>query len=217
MATGAAHPIAPFPPGGASALRRRKRMQQWRERSRLIHFMRRALPAAIIAILVILTGWVVVRGILVRFSDLHGGAAGLIHMTNAHFYGRDGDQKPFVLGSAEASRDDFDQHRIWLTTPILALDAGDPRERHISADHGVYRDDTRILLLHGHVSLRDPSGDNLLTNQAIVDTAHGTVVGQGRVTGDGPSGTISAQTFSVYDQGQRVVFRGEVHSVLKRG
>ena len=216
MADAAAAPVTPFPNPSALLLRRQQRMEKWRRRSRLIHILRRALPAAIVAILLLLVGWIGVRGILVRFADLHAAAGGLIHMTNAHFYGRDGDHKPYVLGANEASRDDFDPHRIWLTAPILALDSGAPTERHISADHGVYRDDTHILLLHGRVSLRDPSGDNLMTEQAIVDTAHGSIIGQGEVHGAGPTGTISAQTFAVYDQGQRVVFRGEVHSVIKR-
>jgi lipopolysaccharide export system protein LptC len=213
----AASPLAPFPPGGAAALRRRQRMEQWRRRSRLIHFMRRALPATIVAVLALLVGWVVVRGVLVRFNDLRNASGALIHMSNARFYGRDGDQKAYILGASEAARDNLDPHRIVLTGPILALDAGDPRERHISADQGVYRDDTKILLLHGHVSLRDPDGDNLITDQAIVDTAHGSIAGQGRVSGSGPTGTITAESFAVFDQGQRVVFRGEVHSVMKRG
>jgi lipopolysaccharide export system protein LptC len=190
-------------------------MEQWRRRSRLIHLMRRVLPAAIVAILLLLTGWIGVRGLLVRLSDLHGLAGGLIHMTNARFYGRDGQGKAYVLGAGVAARDDGDPHRITLDAPVLALDVGGPRESHISADHGVYRDDTRILLLHHHVSVRDPSGNNLLTDQAIVDTAHGTVVGQGAVFGSGSMGTLTAQSFSVYDQGQRVVFRGEVHSIIK--
>jgi lipopolysaccharide export system protein LptC len=215
--TQVASPIAPFPPGSVSAPRRRGRMQAWRRRSRLIRFLRRALPAMIAAILVLLAGWVTVRGILVRFTDLRAATGALIHMSNAKFYGRDGDRKAYILGANEAARDNFDPHRIVLTGPILALDSGDPRERHISADRGVYRDDTKILLLHGRVSLRDPGGDNLITDQAIVDTAKGTIVGQGRVYGSGPTGTITAESFAVFDRGQRVVFRGEVHSVMKRG
>jgi len=122
----AASPIAPFPPGGASALRRRQRMEQWRRRSRLIHFMRKALPALIAAILVLLAGWVLMRGVLVRFSDLRGASAALIHMSNARFYGRDGDQKAYILGANIAERDNLDPHLIVLTNPILSLDAGDP-------------------------------------------------------------------------------------------
>jgi len=138
-------------------------------------------------------------------------------MSNARFYGRDGDQKAFILGANEAARDNLDPHRIVLTRPILALSAGDPTERHISADQGVYRDDTKYLLLNGHVSLRDPNGDDLITDRALVDTAHGSIAGQGRVYGSGPTGTITAESFAVYNQGQLVVFRGEVHSVMKRG
>jgi lipopolysaccharide export system protein LptC len=216
MAADAALPLAPFPHGGAPLSRRRERMEQWRRHSRLIHQLRRALPAATLAIILLLVGWVGVRGVLTRLSDLHGLGNGLIHMTNAHFYGRDGDAKPFVLGAAEAIRDDFDPHRIWLTAPKLGLDVNDIRESHISADRGVYRDDTRILVLHGHIALRDAEGNNLFTDQAIVDTVHGSIVGQGRVSGFGPTGSISAQTFVVYDQGRRIVFRGEVHSIMKR-
>ena len=217
MAADAATPPASFSPGGALPPRRQQRMRAWRARSRLIHFLRRALPAAIVAILVLMVGWIVVRGVLIRISDLRSAASGLIHMSNAHFYGRDGQGRAYVLGANEASRDDFDPQRIWLDAPLLALDAGDPQERHISADHGVYRSDTHILNLTGRVSLRDPAGDNLTTDSAIVDTAHGSIFGQGRVTGYGPMGTITAEGFSVFDQGQRVVFRGEVHSVVKRG
>lgn len=191
-------------------------MEQWRRRSRLIHILRRALPAAILAIALVLFGWIGVRGLIAKLGDLHGLGSGVIHMTNARFYGRDGQGKAYILGAVEASRDAADPHRIWLQDPILALNAGDPRESHISADHGVYRDSTRILLLRDHVSVRDPSGDVVTTNQAIVDTAHGSVVGQGQVFGAGPMGTLTAQNFSVYDQGQRIVFRGEVHSVMKR-
>ncbi|MBV9510890.1 MAG: LPS export ABC transporter periplasmic protein LptC [Caulobacteraceae bacterium] len=212
-----AAPLAPFASEDAATLRRRRRMEEWRRRSRLIRRLRKVLPAAAVSILVLLFGWIGVRGLIIRFSDLHGAGAGVIHMTNARFYGRDGQGKAYILGAAEATRDDLDPHRIWLRGPILAVNAGDPHESHISADHGVYRDDTRILLLHDHVSVRDPSGDLVTTNQAIVDTAHGSVVGQGAVYGAGPMGTLTAQSFNVYDQGQRVVFRGEVHSVIKRG
>jgi lipopolysaccharide export system protein LptC len=162
-------------------------------------------------------GWIVVRGVLIRLGDPRALIGGLVHMTNAHFYGRDGDGKAYVLGAADASRDDFDPDRFSLTAPALVLDAGSPRESHISADLGVYRNDTRILSLHQHVSLRNPSGETFTTDQAIVDTAHGSIIGQGRVSGAGPDGTITAQTFVVYDQGRRIVFRGEVHSVMKRG
>jgi len=179
--------------------------------------MRKALPAAIIAILVLMAGWVLARSVLARIGDLRGKLGGAIHMTNAHFLGRDDQDRAYMVGAKEASRDDFDQNRFYLVDPRMVFDSDNAKDSHISADQGVYRKDTRILSLRGHVSLKDPAGDDFDTDQAIVDTAHGTIAGQGRVTGNGPTGAITAQSFTVYDQGQRVVFRGNVHSVVKRG
>jgi lipopolysaccharide export system protein LptC len=210
--------ISPTPVDlAALAKRRRERMEQWRRRSQLIHFMRKALPVAIIAILLLLAGWTLARGLLARIGDLTGRLGGAIHMTNAQFHGRDDQDRAYVVGAKEASRDDFDPNRFYLVDPRMVFDAENVRDSHISADQGVYRKDTRILSLQGHVSLRDPSGDDFKTEKAIVDTAHGTIAGEGRVTGTGPTGAIRAESFTVYDQGQRVVFRGNVHSVVKRG
>jgi lipopolysaccharide export system protein LptC len=210
--------ISPLPVDlAAQDARRSERLERWRRRSRLIHFMRKALPATIVAILVLLAGWVLARGPLARIGDLHGQLGGAIHMTGGHFHGRDDQDRAYVVFAREASRDDFDVNRFYLVDPRMVFDTENVKESHISADQGVYRQDTRILNLRGHVSLRDSSGDDFKTEQAIVDTAHGTIAGQGRVTGTGPTGAITAQSFTVYDQGQRVVFRGNVHSVVKRG
>ncbi len=192
-------------------------MEQWRRRSRLIHFMRRALPAGIVAILLLLAGWTLARGLLGRIADLRGQLGGAIHMINFDYHGRDDQDRAYVVAAKEASRDDFDPNRFYLVDPHMVFDTENARDSHISADRGVYRRDTRILSLQGNVLLRDPSGDDFKTEKAIVDTAHGTIAGEGRVTGTGPTGAIKAESFTVYDQGQRVVFRGNVHSVVKRG
>ena len=201
--------------GAGSAARRKLRMAQWRRRSALILRFRKILPAAMVAIVVLLAGWVIVKGILTRIGDVNGGG-GSIHMSNARFYGRDGAGRAYVLGANEASRVNGDIQKIELTGPILTFGAGGPSESHISANQGVYREDDHILRLNGHVVLRDPSGDVFNTDQAVVDTVHGTVVGKQNVSGAGPTGAITADTFAVYDQGKRVVFTGDVHSRFKQ-
>jgi lipopolysaccharide export system protein LptC len=201
--------------GVAPGERRRIRMAQWRRRSRLILRFRKILPAAIAAIVVLLVGWVVVKGILTRIGDVKGGAAS-IHMTNARFYGRDGSGRAYVLGANEASRVNGDIQQITLVGPILTFGAAGASESHISANRGVYREDDRILRLRDHVVLRDPSGNVFTTDQALIDTVRGNVVGKSNVTGSGPTGAITADTFAVYDQGKRVVFTGDVHSRFKQ-
>jgi len=190
-------------------------MEQWRRRSALILRFRKILPAAMAAIVIVLTGWVVVKGVLTRIGDVNGGG-GSIHMTNARFYGRDGSGRPYVLGANEASRVNGDLQKIDLVGPLLTFGAGGDAESHISANHGVYREDDRILRLAGHVVLRDPTNNVFTTDRAVVDTARGTVVGQSNVSGVGPTGIITADTFTVFDQGKRVVFTGDVHSRFKQ-
>ncbi len=196
--------------------RRERGLARWRARSRLIRRLRLALPAAIAAVLLLLTGWVVVGTILARMGEARPAGQALIHMTNAHFFGRDSGGRPYVLGAAEASRDDKDLKLITLKLPTLTLDAGGERPSHISADDGFYREDDRLLRLRGHVALQTADGDIFRTDQAIADTVHGSVEGPSPVFGVGPTGEISAENFSVYDRGARVVFRGEVHSRMKR-
>lgn len=211
--TADAPPAAAFPD---PALRRERGMARWRARSRLIHRLRVALPATIGAILALLAGWVAMGSILARLGDGRPAGQALIHMTNARFYGRDSSGRPYVLTAAEAYRDDKDLKRVTLTLPTLTLDPGTERTMRVSADHGTYREDDRIVRLADHVTLQTASGDVFKTDQAVVDTVRGVVDGPSPVTGSGPSGEISAQAFNVYDRGARVVFRGEVHSRMKR-
>lgn len=195
------------------AERRKRQMQAWKRRSQLIRRMRRVLPLTIAGVLVLLTGWVLVKGWMTRFGEARGGAA--IHMTNAHFYGRDGNGRAFVLGAAEASRSNSDIQLITLKLPLLEFNADQINPSRITARQGAYREDTHFLSLSDHVVLVDGQGDTFNTDHAVVDTTHAVVTGWSRVTGVGPRGTITADSYGVYDRGQRIVFSGNVHSIIK--
>lgn len=190
-------------------------MDRWRRRSRQIHFFRRALPAAIGVILVGLLGWVLLRGLLTQMGDLKS-ATSTIHMTNAHFFGRDENGRPYVLSATEATRSDKDMQRIALSKLHMNFDSGGANQNsHISADHGVYREDDRILRLRDHVIMRDQTGNTFVTDQALVNTVNNSVQGQHNVNGWGPMGSVTADAYAVYDKGATVVFRGHVHSTIK--
>ena len=196
--------------------RRERGMARWRARSRLIRRMRIVLPAAMAAILALLAGWSVAGGLIAKVSEARATGDALIHMTNARFFGRDSNGRPYEIGSVEASRDDRDLKLVTLRLPTLTLDAGTDRPTRISADQGFYREDDRMVRLNGHVALQTPDGDVFRTDRVIADTVKGVVNGPAPVRGIGPTGEISAQTFDVLDRGARVVFRGEVHSRMKR-
>jgi lipopolysaccharide export system protein LptC len=190
-------------------------MERWRKRSRQIHFFRRALPVSIAIILVVLAGWVLLRGFLTRLGDLQS-ATNTIHMTNARFYGRDENGRPYELAAVEATRSDKDFQRISLSRLQLTFDSGGANENsHISADHGVYREDDRILRLRDHVFMKDQTGNTFLTDQATVNTVNNSATGRDHVHGYGPLGAVTADSFAVYDKGAIVVFQGHVHSQIK--
>jgi lipopolysaccharide export system protein LptC len=207
---------AQAPPAEALTLRLERRardMRRWRRRSLMIALLRRLLPAVIAAIALAFVGWVMFGG-LVGGGAGHGAAPSSIHMTNARFLGRDAQGHAYVLTAQEAARDNSDFSRITLTQPTLAMDSDGQKPTRLSADRGVYREDNRVLLLNGHVSVHDSQGDSFVTDQAIVDTVSGAVAGKSPVVGQGPTGSIRADSYAIYDRGQRLVFQGKVHSRL---
>jgi lipopolysaccharide export system protein LptC len=193
--------------------RRTRNMRRWRRRSAVIAVVRWALPGVILLIVAAFTGWLVFGDLLSRAAP-PGAAPQSIHMTNARFLGRDEKGHAYVLAAARAERDNIDFARITLDHPSLVMDADSASPTRLTADSGVYREDNRILMLNGHVRLADETGDSFSTNEATVDTVKGAVAGRAAVISKGPSGGITADSYAVYDKGQRVVFQGEVHSRL---
>lgn len=196
------------------ARRQRARNEAWRRRSRLIRRLRRILPATIVAIILALMAWVTIKELFGGFSDGHSGAA--IHMTNARFQGRDGDGHPYMMGAAEVARDSADSGKMYLTKPMLTYNMDSLKPTKIVSDTGLFRADTHLLALKGHVVATDAQGDTFLTSTALIDTQNLDVNGWNKVRGFGPHGTITADSFGIYNHGQSIVFSGDVHSILKR-
>jgi lipopolysaccharide export system protein LptC len=197
------------------AARRARELARWRQRSRVLAAIRFALPAVIAFISVVFAVWAFFGDAASHVGPAQNPASSeSIHMTNARFLGRDEQGRAYVLTAAGAMRDDANPMRVELVAPAMTFDADGANPTHMSADTGIYREDTRILLLDGHVTLHDAIGDNFATNQAIVDTVKGAVAGRSAVVGQGPTGAIQADSYSVADRGQTLVFQGRVHSRL---
>ena len=184
--------------------------ERWRRRSRLIRRLRVLLPLAIGAILVGMAGFVVqtsLRGAAVKPADPDTP----IQLVNPRFLGRDDKGRAYVLTAKTAVRDPNDYQRVLLNTPMLILDEEGEHPMHLSARSGVYREDRRMLNLDGGVRL---NGDDISfsTVSSIFNTATGELEGLGQIQGAGPLGEIIAKSYGVYDKGERMVFRGGVHT-----
>ena len=205
------------PDTDASAGRSRARrvtLAHWRQRSRRIHVLRRALPAGIALLVAMLLGWVGIRAVLSAMNAATG-AAGTVHMSNARFHGRDGRDRSFVLVAQEATRDGADPNKVDLVRPDLALtNESGPQPRRVTGRHGLYFDDTKMLYMTGHVVFEDGAGNRFVSERAEINVQRNTVRGDTAVTGDGPTGHVDAQTYSVDSKGEHVVFVGQVHTHL---
>jgi lipopolysaccharide export system protein LptC len=191
---------------------RRTPIRAWRRRSRVIAVLRIVLPALIALILGGLGGSVAWNAFNAR--PVQSGADDApIRLVNPRFVGRDSRSRAFVLTAITATRDVKDYQKVYLDQPALVLDDEGPDPLRIGAKTGVYHEDTGKLEVSGGVRLAGARGA-FDTAQSLFDTKTGELVGSGPVHGQGALGEISAKSYGVYDKGDRMVFKGGVHTVL---
>jgi lipopolysaccharide export system protein LptC len=203
-------PAASLAPSAASVRARR----QARAHSRLVHVLRWAFPTLILALFGLL-GTYVVQEAMRQAHARPQASPTEIRMVSPHFVGRDNVGRAFDLVARVAQRDDVNMQRILLTSPIMKLDVDSPHPKTLTADHGVYDEDTRLLRLQGHVRVDDSTASTVGTAEALVDTKAGTVTGVSGVSGTGPMGAIQAGSYTASQKNGTVVMHGGVHAVLR--
>lgn len=191
---------------------RRLDIERWRRRSRLVRALRIALPVVIGLILAGMAGAVAYNA--VTAAPVQAAASNEpIRLANPRFVGRDDKGRAFVLTALSATRDPADYQRVMLDQPALVLDEEGPDPLRISARSGVYHEANRKLDLQGGVKLQ---GAQTLfeTAASLFDTKTGEVVGSGPIQGSGSLGDITAKSYGVYGKGERMIFKGGVHTRL---
>ncbi|MBX7249186.1 MAG: LPS export ABC transporter periplasmic protein LptC [Caulobacteraceae bacterium] len=202
---------APAAAPSAEAARVHAAAAEWRKRSRLIHFFRRALPIAIIGVSGALLLWVVGKSVWSSVTGLKASEGAEIRVTNARFYGQDEQGRSFVLGAQEAVRRSAASQKVALTGPNLRLNSRENKPTQASAARGLYDQRSQRVQLSGGVSVSDVgSGYRFDTERTTIDTRTGVISGDSPVRGAGPLGQISASSYAIYDQGSRMTFKGNV-------
>lgn len=190
---------------------RREAIARWKRRTVVVHLARKALPAAIVGILLVMTGWVVVDNLKGQVAALAISARD-IRMDNPRFYGRDSKDRPFLLAARQAVRTDADPNRLTLAMPEFSLGTGK-----VTAKEGSYREGDKRVVLTGDVLFVDGKGGRMETQQAYIDTKTGRVtngvLGRG-IEVASPMGIATADAYSIGRNGE-VVFRGNVHARIK--
>lgn len=196
----------------ADAVRRIEALARWRKRSELVHFYRRALPAAMVALVLFGVGWVAVRALM--SLGLGGEAIGAIHLLHPTFYGRNQQGERYVLRADEAIRSGDNPDRISLIQPKLWEYTTAPEPETVTSARGVFHEKEKLLDLFGQVKASDGAGNHFASETAYVNMHRNSVVGQTAAFASGPQGTISASSYAVYDKGKHVIFTGNVHTHL---
>ncbi len=186
-----------------------------RAHSVLVHVLRWLLPAIMVAVVATLAGLVAIHAIK-RQAAAHKDATTPIRMVNPHFFGRDNQGRAFTLGARQAARDEQSFQVVLLSYPAVTMDVDGPHPSTLTADTGVYHEDTRILYLKGHVRADNSKASTFATDEAVVNTRTGVVNGASALSSRTPVGDVKSGSFDVYDKGDRVIFKGGVHARLNQ-
>tara|TARA_R110002167_G_C12477175_1_gene634205 strand:+ start:163 stop:828 length:666 start_codon:yes stop_codon:yes gene_type:complete len=180
---------------------------QWRRRSKRVRLLRRVLPVVILLLAGATVTWTVVRSVM-SGVERKASQTQEVRLDNPMFRGQDAQGRSFMIGAEGAVRDPQTGF-FRLIGPVMRLNLGGRKVTEMTADGGVYNETARTVTIGPNVKITDGgSGFTLTTPEAVVDTATGIVTGSKGVEGVGPLGTISASSYAIYDQGERVVFEG---------
>jgi lipopolysaccharide export system protein LptC len=181
--------------------------ERWRARSQRVRLYRRLLPILIVVLAGGALTWTVFRTVM-SGVEREASQARDIRLDNPMFHGQDAEGRSFVIGAEGAVRDPA-TGRFRLNGPVLRLNLGGAKVTEMTADAGIYNEAARTVTIGPNVRISDGgSGFVLTTPEAVVNTATGVVTGDKGVQGQGPTGTISATSYAIYEQGERVVFSG---------
>ena len=134
----------------------------------------------------------------------------VVTMVNARFTGRNIAGEGYVITAEAARRRRADPSIINLTNPRLVDDQG----TEVSAPVGVFYQNFDYLDLFQAVKVRDREGYEFSTTAARVFVQDGRVQGLEPLNGNGPLGDVRADSYEIEDDGDRIIFRGNVDMTL---
>ena len=180
---------------------------KWRARSRRVQLYRRLLPILIVVLAGGALTWTVFRTVM-SGVERKASQSREVRLDNPMFHGQDAQGRSFLIGAQGAVRGPNTGH-FRLNGPVLRLNLGGRKVTQMTADAGIYDEAKRTVTIGPNVKITDGgSGFVLTTPEAVVDTATGITTGDKGIQGVGPLGTISASSYAIYDQGERVTFKG---------
>jgi lipopolysaccharide export system protein LptC len=208
---------------GAFALQHTDRARVFRRakrHSRLVRFLRRALPGGILvaALLVLLASWLDPLRMLTKLPlDVSGVVISgtKITMQQPRIAGFTRDGRAYELTAHAAAQEITKPDTIELQGVSGNTETSDRAMLTLTADNGVYDNKSNILTLRNNVVFKSSAGLAVNLSEAAVDVHSGGIVSEKPVEVKFAQGTINAARLEVVDSGDVIRFEGDVNMVLK--
>ena len=137
-------------------------------------------------------------------------------MIKPRLTGSDAKGNPFVVTADRAIQQGRNSRRAKLENVDADMSLDKNRWLNATAATGLFDADAKTLVLNGGIALFSDNGYELHTKSAYFDLKRGLVRGEQKVTGQGPMGTLSADTFEVDKVTQQIRLRGNVQTTFQK-
>jgi len=187
--------------------------------SRFVAVMKRALPITALVLLAAVAVYIFQprqqQRVAMTFEHVNEVANDLA-MVKPRLSGSDADGNPFVVTADRAIQQGRNARKARLENVDADMMLDQNRWLNARAANGLFDADAKTLVLDGGISVFSDNGYELHTKSAHFNLARGLVRGEQKVTGQGPLGTLSADTFEVDKARQQIRLRGNVHTSFQK-
>jgi lipopolysaccharide export system protein LptC len=185
------------------APRRQMTLAQARRRSERVRYLRYALVGAAAVSIGLFLGFVFRSAVTVRDEEA-------VTMVNPRFTGRDSVGQVFTITADAAHRRRGQGGVVDLVNPIMR----DGNGAELKAPTGYYDREKGVLELYEAVNITDSAGYSFISRGARLILGEDRVEGLSPLEGKGPLGDIKADSYEILDGGNRIVFEGNVQTVI---
>lgn len=189
--------------------------------SRFVGIMKLMLPLSATVLVIIVVAWPYLNGrhdgVPLSFAGIGVGLDENIFMTKARYMGSDDNDQPYTLTAERMVEEDSVDNAIRLTKLEADIMLNDGTWLAMTSDTGVLYRDIKKLALEGSVSFFSDAGYEFRTKRADLYLATKRAVGDQPIEGQGPYGTLNADSFRLEDRGATIIFEGNVRMIFFPG
>lgn len=187
--------------------------------SRFVGMMKLLLPMIGLGLIVVILAWPnesdQIGGFHLSFAKGDAADADKLVMVNPRYTGTDQSQRPFTVTASSATQDPEDQRRVTLDAPQADMTMEDGSWLTVLASGGIYHQLEQTLNLDGPVNIFSDLGYEFHAESAVIDLETGGARSDRPIYGQGPFGSVRSDRLTVTQSGQRLLFEGNVHMIIR--